>query len=419
MNRRRRNLLLAGLAATLPLRALAGAQPRARVIVIGGGFGGSTCAGTLARLAPDVEITLIEPRPHFFTGPSTNAAIAGVCAEGDIVRGPAHLGTAKLRWRAQRAVALDPVSRRVTLDDGTQLGADRIVLSPGVSIRWDMIDGLNADTTDGMPHAWLGDAQVSTLRARLHALPDGATIAISAPANPYRCPPGPYERASLMAWHQLAKGRRSKILLLDAKDDFTKHALFRLGWDTLYPGLIEWVPRAAGGEVVAVDSKRGELYLHNGTRIGADLASVIPPQRAAVIAQAADLTDESGWCPVQAPNFESTRHPGIHVIGDAAAAQPMPKSAFSANGQGKLVALSITAELDGLAPPRAYLPNTCYSLLAPDYAISVGGTFGVIADRLSTLSDASSPLSASRDVRALEARYAQDWYVHITRDTFG
>lgn len=388
------------------------------MIVIGGGFGGASCARTLRQLAPEIGVTLIEPRAHFYTGPSTNAALASVCAEGDIVRGPAALAAQGLKWIPQRALALDPVRRRVRTEDGAVHEADRIVLSPGVAMRWDRIEGLAASTSERMPHAWLGDAQVSRLRERFEALRDGETLAISAPANPYRCPPGPYERASLMAWRLTQTGRRRcKILLLDAKDDFTKRALFQLGWDTLYPGMIAWVPRAAGGEVLAI--KRDRLHLQNGTRLRAALASVVPPQRAADLALASDLADETGWCPVHPANFESTRHPGLHVIGDASAAHPMPKSAFSANSQAKLVALSIAAEVVGRPAPEPKLVNTCYSLLAPDYGISVGGLYGVVSGRLSTLNDGMSPLAAPRELRAREALYAHEWYEQITRDTFG
>ena len=420
MNPIRRRLLLAGLGATLPPWAFAQKSATARVIVIGGGFGGASCARLLRRLDPSIAVTLIEPRAHFFTGPSTNAALASFCAEGDIVRGPATLVRDGVQWIAQPAVSVDPVLREVRTADGQRHRADHLVLSPGVAMRWDRIEGLSADNSAQMPHAWLGDAQLGLLRRRIDALRDGATVAISAPPNPYRCPPGPYERASLLAWRLAQTGRkRCKILLLDAKDDFSKRDLFQVGWDTLYPGRIEWVPRARGGELLAVDTARSTLQLQSGERLRPELACVIPPQRAADIAQQADLTDESGWCPVQPVNFESTRHMGVHVIGDAAAAQPMPKSAFSANSQGKLVALAIHAALRGSAAPEPKLVNTCYSLLAPDYAISVGGLYGVVSGRLSTLNDGMSPLGATRELRAQEALYARDWYRGITEDSFG
>ena len=420
---RRRRLLLAGLGLSGLMRSpvARSAANGPHVVVIGGGFGGASCARTLRRLAPQVRITLLEPRAHFFTGPSTNAALVGLCAEGDIVHGPGALAAEGIELRLDRAISIDPVTRRVRTASGATLEADRIVLSPGVAMRWDRVQGLAETMRDQMPHAWLGDTQVATLRRRIGALRDGATVAIVAPPNPYRCPPGPYERASLIAWHLRRGGRgRGKVLVLDAKDDFSKRPLFQLGWDTLYPGTVEWVSREKGGELAEVlDAPRNRLRLRNGSRVQADLVSLVPPQRAADIAVEGDLADESGWCPVNPASFESTRHRGIHVIGDACHAHPMPKSAFSANSQGKLVALSLAARFSGRAPPAARLVNTCYSLLAPDYGISVGGLYGVVSERLSTLNDGMSPLGAAREYRAREAAYAHDWYEQITRDSFG
>lgn len=426
--RTRRELLEAAvtslIAGVVPARAADAVPARAtgasaKVLVIGGGFGGATFARTLRRLAPGVAIILAEPREHFYTGPFTNEAIASLCLPADILRGPGALEHEGIALVRATIAELDPVRRRARTGDGRWIEADRIVVSPGVEMRWDRIEGLDAASSDAMPHAWLGDAQVVRLRERVEALRDGSTIAIAAPANPYRCPPGPYERASLLAWHFAARKRRSKILLLDAKDDFTKRALFQLGWDTLYPGTIEWVPRASGGEIVAVDARRGRLRIASGDWVHADLASVVPPQRAAAIAQASDLADETGWCPVRAETFESTRHAGVHVLGDAAAAAPMPKSAFSANMQAKQAALAVAAALEGRPVPPARLVNTCYSLLAPDYGISVGALYAAVDGRLNVLSDGMSELSASREVRAREAAYARDWYARITRDAFG
>ncbi len=416
MNHVRRRLMLAGLLAILPLRLRSAAA--AHVVIVGGGFGGASCARVLRDLAPDIAVTLIEPRALFHTGVFSNSAVASLCALGDIVRGPATLQARGLKWMRETAVEIDPVLRKVRLSSGATLRADFLVVSPGVEMRWDTIDGLNARSSEHMPHAWLGDAQVPRLRQRLEAIRDGATLLVSAPANPYRCPPGPYERASLMAWRLAATQRRCKIIVADAKDDFSKRALFKLGWDTLYPGTVEWVSRASGGEVIAVDAAKGKVHLASGDVIHTDLASIIPPQHAATIARDAGLTDESGWCPVRPLNMESRLHNGVHVIGDAAAADPMPKSAFCANSQAKQVALSIAAKVRGDAPPAPTYLNTCYSLMAPDYAISVGNVFAIQGEHFTSLSSGTSALSGGRELRAREARYAQQLYHQITRDSF-
>lgn len=391
----------------------------ARVIVVGGGFAGATCARMLRRLAPEIAVTLIEPRRNFITGPMCNAALTGVMPMAQTRQGPAALRREGVTWIAEAARAVDPARCRVQLEDRSWLEADRLVIAPGIAMRWDVIEGLDETRSEKMPHAWAGDAQVAALQGQLAGLRRGGVVAISVPQNPYRCPPGPYERASLIAWRLSQRRQRGKVLLLDAKDDFSKRALFQSAWDELYPGLIAWHPRAEGGEVVAVDVRSRTLHLAGGERINADVACVIPPQRAADIAFAADLTDATGWCPVDPISFSSRRWPQVHVIGDAAQAYPMPKSATAANSQAKLCALSIIAQLRGLSAPLPRLVNTCYSLIAPEYGISVGGRYAAEGGHLVPLSEGMSPLAADMALREREAAHARDWYRGIVDDSFG
>lgn len=423
MDPRRRGLLagLGGLAAGLLPGGVSAAalRRRSRIVVVGGGFAGATCAGVLRQLLPRAAITLIEPRAAWVTGPLSNAMLVGMTSRSVVTHGPAALARRGIRVEAQSAVAIDVEQRRVRTSDRRWHAADRIVVAPGIDPRWGFIEGLDADSSDAMPHGWTGGHQLDLLERRLSVLEDGATVVIAAPQNPYRCPPGPYERASLFAWYLSRRRQRCKILVVDAKDDFSKRALFQLGWDQLYPGVIEWVPRASGGEVVSVDVAAASLVLASGERIRADLASVIPLQQAGALARSAGLADSSGWCPVDPASFRSTLHEGIHVIGDAAIAQPMPKSAFSANSQAKLCALAIAAELTGQPAPEARLLNTCYSLLAPDHAISVSGVYGVAAGRLGVLNEGVSELVASPGLRATEATNARAWYGSIIADSFG
>lgn len=412
----RRTLLKAlagsGFAALRPVRAAG----FARVLVVGGGFAGASCARTLKRLQPRLDVCLIERRAHFYTGPFSNAVIAGIEAAASIERSASALQHDGVRVLTDTVVELDPVARRVRTAAGRQLTAEAIVVAPGIALDEDAIEGLPGHA-DAAPSAWTGDADVLALRAQVAAARDGAVIAIAAPPNPYRCPPGPYERASLIA-HAL-RGRRAKVLVCDAKDDFTKRALFQLEWDRLYPGTIEWLPRMDGGEVVSLDARARTLQLAGGERLRFDVASIIPPQRAGELAHRADLIDASGWCPVRAHDFRSTRHAGIHVIGDAAAAAPMPKSAYAANSQAKLAALAIVRELQGQSPQADKLLNTCYSLTTPDRAISVSAVYGNAHGTLSTLSSGESRLGADDAERRREAAYARAWYANITRDSFG
>lgn len=421
MSLTRRALLQSGLAlATLPLGVRA--APKARVIVIGAGFGGATCAKYLRRLSPGTEVILIERRPQFFTGPFTNLVVTGYAAPKDIMRRAQTIAAAHgVRLIADEVRECDPVKLSVRTAHGRQLSADRIVISPGIAMRWDLIEGLNAKTSAAMPHAWLGDGQVLDLRKRVAALQDGATVLIAAPPNPFRCPPGPYERVSLIAAAMHRRGhRRSKIVIADAKDDFSLRGLYQLEWDKLYPGVIEWIPRAQNGEVVRVDAKTGEVWLRDAAKpLRVDLASVIPAQRAADLARDADLCDESGWAPVDPASFESQRHRKVHVIGDSSIAAPMPKSAFAANSQAKLCAATIAGQLDGAPAPDARLINTCYSLVAEHRGISVSELFGAVDGRMSMLTQGMSPLAGDDALRELEGAETRAWYHGITTDSFG
>lgn len=419
IDRRRRALLAALAGAGLwPLGARARPALKGHVAIVGGGFGGAVCAQTLRRFAPQLKITLIEPRAQFYTGPMSNLAVAGGWALDRVRRTPPHVEGIRLVGQRARALETDPLV--LHLADGVRLRADRIVVSPGVQMRYAEIDGLTADNSARVPHAWLGDAQVEILRARVAALEDGATVVIAPPAGAYRCPPGPYERAALIAWQLRQRNiRRARILIVDGKDDFTKRAAMQAEWARLYPGVIEWVPRAQGGEVLAVDVQQQQVTLASGEKIRADLISLIPPQQAAGFAQDTGLADGSGWCPVQLSSFESTRAPGVYVIGDASLAEPMPKSAFSAAAQARLTALVVIASLRGEAPPQGLLMNTCFSLMAPDRAVSVSASYRALGGRLNSVSSGVSASDASDAIRAREAALAYAWYAQASTEAFG
>ena len=248
---------------------------------------------------------------------------------------------------------------------------------------------------------------------------DGGTVVMTVPENPYRCPPGPYERASLIAWFLKTRKPRSKLLVLDAKDAFSKQRLFQAAWAALYPGILEYVPLSGGGKVTGVEAGALRVSTDFGEHEGA-VVNVIPPQRAGDIARIAGVADRSGWCPVAPDSFESRLVPGIHVIGDAAIAGAMPKSAFAANAQGRVCADAVAALLRGTALPTPRLMNTCYSLVAPDYGISVAGVYRPANGLWSDIPGAggTSPPEAPAATREAEARYAEDWFETITADAF-
>jgi NADPH-dependent 2,4-dienoyl-CoA reductase/sulfur reductase-like enzyme len=240
------------------------------------------------------------------------------------------------------------------------------------------------------------------------------------PANPFRCPPGPYERASLIAWYLKTKKPRSKLIVLDAKDTFSKQKLFEKAWAELYPGFIEWVPLSAGGKVVSVDPAALTLATDFETYKPA-VANVIPPQRAGHVAELAGVADRSGWCPIDPATFASTLQPNIHVVGDAAIAGAMPKSAFAANAQAKVCAAAVAALLAGDAPAPPKVINTCYSLAAPEYGFSVAGVYHPADGKLADVEGAGgvSPLDAPAATRKEEALLAEAWFRTITAEVFG
>jgi sulfide dehydrogenase [flavocytochrome c] flavoprotein subunit len=396
-------------------------QTTARVVVVGGGFGGATCAKYLRRADAAVEVTLVEPRHQFITCPFSNAVIAGLRDLASVAHGYEGLRQRHgVRVVHASATAVDPTAHRIRLDDGSTLAYDRLVLSPGIELRWGGIEGYDAAASEVFPHAWEAGPQTVLLRRQLEAMPDGGLVVIAAPAEPYRCPPGPYERASLIAHYLKTHKPGSKLLILDAKNAFSKQELFRTAWERLYPGLIEWIPQSQSGRVVRVDPHARTVSTDFEDYKPA-VANIIPPQQASAIARAAGLDDGKGWCQVRAGSFESTVHAGIHIIGDAAIANPMPKSAFSANNQAKTCAAAIMASLHGAEAPVPALMNTCYSLVAPDYGISIAAVYRVVDDKIVTVNGSSgvSPLDAPAETRALEAEYAKSWYANITADTFG
>jgi sulfide dehydrogenase [flavocytochrome c] flavoprotein subunit len=417
----RRHLIGTALAAPLVLGRPAAAAAGARVAVVGAGFAGASCARALRRIAPEIAVTLIEPEAQIVTCPFSNLVIAGMAEIGSVSHGLDGLRAAGIEVIADRAVGADPGKGKLTLAGGGEVGFDRLVVAPGIDLRFDAIAGYDAAAAEIMPHAWKAGAQTLLLRARLEAMADGGTVAIVVPANPYRCPPGPYERASLIAHYLKTNKPRSKLLVIDGKDTFSKQGLFLDGWAELYGPLVEWIPVSQAGSLLAVDPAKGEIVTEF-SRFVVDVANIIPPQRAGALAQTLGLAGEGGWCSVDPVSFESLLVPGVHVLGDAIIAGAMPKSGFAASSQGKACAHALAAVLGGEAPQAPSFINTCYSLVGPEYGISVADVFRVGGSgKIEAVEGAggTSPRDAGADVRRDEARYAHGWYASITADIWG
>jgi sulfide dehydrogenase [flavocytochrome c] flavoprotein subunit len=417
-------MTMAGAASSVlgwPLASLAG-KAEGRVVIVGGGFGGASCAKYLNRMAPGLDVTLVEQDWKFITCPFSNAVLAGLYDMDYITHNYDTLSRSHGVNVVHDSVSgIDPDARTVSLASGSKLPYDRLVVSPGIDIKWGAIDGYNQAASQAMPHAWKAGAQTLRLRKQLEEMQDGGVVVIAAPRNPFRCPPGPYERASLIAHYLKQAKPRSKILIYDAKDKFSKQPLFQQGWDALYPGMIEWISESEGGAIEAVDPGKMTIHPTFGDPRKADVVNFIPPQKAGAIAHTAGLTDGGDWCPVNQRTFESTVHQGIHVIGDAAIANPMPKSGFAASSQGKVCAAAIAAALSGQEMPEPSYVNTCYSLIGPDYGISVAAVYRVGEDGIFGVEGAGgvSPKDASEAFRRNEARYSVGWYQSITSDIWG
>ena len=391
-----------------------------RVIVVGGGFAGATCARFLKRLDRRLDVTLVEPNTTFTACPFSNEVIAGMRDLGAQEFTYDKLVGDGIAFSKQAAVGVDPQARSVALQDGTRLAYDRLVLAPGIDLRWGALPGYDEAAAERMPHAWKAGAQTLLLRRQLEAMEDGGLVVIAAPANPYRCPPGPYERASLIAHYLKTRKPRPKLIVLDAKDAFSKQKLFQTAWKELYPGLLEWMSLSDGGKVTAVDAKALTVTTDFQTYKPA-CANIIPPQKAGRIAEMAGVANQTGWCPINPVTFESTLQPNIHVVGDAAIGGAMPKSAFAANAQAKVCAAAIAVLLAGGTPDNPKLINTCYSLVAPDYGVSVAAVYQPVNGQLAEVPGAggTSPVDATLSARVAEASIADGWFRTITAEIFG
>ncbi|HEV3396010.1 MAG TPA: NAD(P)/FAD-dependent oxidoreductase [Xanthobacteraceae bacterium] len=405
-------------AALVPMPAIA--QGQARVVVVGGGFAGATCAREIKRLAPDVRVILVETNPTFTACPFSNGVITGLREMRAQRFNYEALGGMGIGLAFVAATRIDPQARTVTLSEGTVLPYDRLVLAPGIDFRWGSPAGYDEAASGRMPHAWKAGEQTLLLRRQLESMEDGGLVTISAPPNPMRCPTGVYERASLIAYYLKTRKPRSKLIILDAKESFPEQRLFQAAWQQLYPGLLEWVPLSNDGKVVSVEPATNTLVT-DFDRHAAAVANVIPPQKAGAIAGAAGVADRTGWCPIDPVTFESPLQHNVHVIGDAAISGAMAKSAFAANAQGKACAAAVVTLLAGETPPSGKLINTCYSLVAPDYGISIVAVYQPVNGQYVDVEGAggTSPAEAPRETRAAEANYAAAWFRTITAEVFG
>jgi sulfide dehydrogenase [flavocytochrome c] flavoprotein subunit len=395
--------------------------PKARVVVVGGGYAGAIAAKYTKMYAPEADVTLIEKEKEYISCPFSNEVISGERDIKTLTFTYAGLGKHGVNVVTDEVVDLDAAKKTVKTKGGKSFEADYLVVAPGVDFKWGAIEGYDQAASEVIPHAWKAGPQTLLLKKQVEGLKDGGLVVIVAPPNPFRCPPGPYERAGQIAYALKHHGKtKSKVMILDAKDAFSKQGLFTAGWKHTTGDMIEWVGGSAGGKVESIDPKTRAVKAEFD-EFKPDVLNIIPPQKAGAIAEKAGLTDEKGWCPVHGATFESKKAAGVYVVGDACVAGAMPKSGYAANTQAKVAAANIAAAILGIKIAKPALTNTCYSLITPDYGISVAGVYGIGPDgAIVDVQGAGgiSPADASLETRKREAVYGISWYDNIVSDTF-
>ena len=403
--------------ATLSMPSISlGALPR--VVVIGGGAGGATAARYIAKDSKGgVHVTLVEASKRYYTCFFSNLYLGGFRNYGSI--GHNYYGLAVNRgvnvvheW----AVSVDSAAKKVNLGSGNSISYDKLVISPGVDLKYDTINGYSAEAQAHMPHAWKSGTQVQLLRNQVMNMKKGGTFVMVPPPNPYRCPPGPYERVSMIA-HQFKKSNpTAKIVVLDPKNKFSKQGLFMEGWQRHYPGMIEWIDADTHGGLKNVNASKMEFETDLDT-FKADAACVVPAQKAGAIAMAAGVNN-GDWCPIVPASMQSQADENIYVLGDASVAKSMPKSGFSANSQAKVAANHIRGALTGSKVFDARYSNTCWSLVATNDGIKVGASYAAGSEAIDVTSKFVSKTGEDSALRKATYEESIGWYEGITTDMF-
>ncbi|WP_428086561.1 FCSD flavin-binding domain-containing protein [Candidatus Thioglobus sp.] len=405
--------------------AIGGASKK--VVIIGGGMGGATAAKYIRMMDKSVEVTLISADADYYTGFASNEVISGERSLTSISFNYSALRKHGVKVIIDTAADINAEKKSVKLASGKSISYDRLIVAPGIDFRFDEIEGYDAKIADEkIPHAWVAGVQTKLLHDQLHSMKNGGTVIVAPPRNPFRCPPGPYERVSQMAHYLKHNKPKSKIIVLDSKDKFSKFGLFTNGWKKHYGygtenSMIDWIPAYKGGKIEGVDAN-ARVVTAEFDDFKADVINIIPAQKAGKIAFTAGLVNESGWCPIKGDTFESTIHKNIHVIGDAAVASPLPKSGYAANSEAKVCAAAIVALLNSDKIPDPTFVNTCYSVIAPGNGISVAMVYGYKDGKIIKIKGSGGLTpdeTFDAKLRSREVEYGYSWFHNITSDAFG
>lgn len=398
---------------------LAEGHGKPRVVVIGGGAGGATVARYIAKDSKgEVDVTLIEPTRTYFTCFFSNLYLGGFKDIDDLGH---TYGTLAAEYGVNVvhdwAVAVDRDSKTVSLAGGSTLSYDKLILSPGIDFVDDAVEGWSLAAQNAMPHAYKGGSQTELLKAQIMAMPEGGTFAMVAPPNPYRCPPGPYERVSMVAHVLKANNPTAKIIVADPKDKFSKQALFQEGWANHYAGMVDWIGSDFGGGNVSVDPNAMTLTI-DGEETKVDVCNVIPAMKAGRIVEIAGVTDDN-WAPVNAADMSTKADADVYVLGDASQQGDMPKSGFSANSQAKVCANAVRGALTGSKVFPAKFSNTCWSLIDTDDGVKVGATYEATDEKIAKVDGFISATGEDSATRKATYEESEGWYAGITADMFG
>ncbi len=422
MKLNRRAFIGTGAAAAASLSApavLADGHGKSKVVVIGGGAGGATAARYLAKDSDGaIDVTLVEPTRTYFTCFFSNLYIGGFQEMDDLGH---NYGTLAAQFGVNVvhdwAIDVDRDAKTVTLAGGGSLPYDKLILSPGIDFIDGSVPGWSMADQDVMPHAYKGGTQATLLKSQIMAMPEGGTFAMVAPPNPFRCPPGPYERISMVA-HVLKKTNpTAKIIIADPKPKFSKMGLFQEGWGDLYAGMVDWIGEDFGGGDVSVDPAAMTVTI-DGEETKVDACNVIPAQKAGRIAELAGVTD-GNWAPVNAADMSTKADPDVYVLGDASQQGDMPKSGFSANSQAKVCANAVRGALTGSKVFPAKFSNTCWSLIDTDNGVKVGATYEPTEEKIAKVDGFISETGEDAATRKATYEESLGWYAGITSDMFG
>jgi sulfide dehydrogenase [flavocytochrome c] flavoprotein subunit len=384
-----------------------------RVVVVGGGFGGSIAAKYVRMLDASIEVVLVERNKQFVSCPFSNFYIAGLMDDMSklTINYDKLAANHGIKMVYAEVTAVDPAAKTVVTSAGT-VKYDHLIMSPGIDFRTEEVEGYDEHTPHVIPHAWKAGEQSTLLRKQLQAMPDGGKVIISMPLTPYRCPPGPYERSCLIAHYLKTHKPKSKLFLLDANPDVvSKKPLFSKAWNEYYKGIFEYVP---GKKVTRVDAKDKNLIVEGIEDHKGDVVNFIPPQRAGSIAVKAGLVgDDKKWCPVNPVTFESTKHKFIHVIGDASVAGAMPKSGYSANSQAKVCAMNVVAMMNGKELTELSGINVCYSALDDHQSVSIAAVYKVIDGKIAAVPNSGGISPADFSLTRMEHIYGESWLKNI------